>query len=483
VLTEFHVGIDDTDSELGGCTTYTAALIFEELVERELAPSDFPWLVRLNPNIPWKTRGNGALAIHLRIEEDQFETVKQLVLRIIEKTSDPSIPLTDPAAVFLVGKIPGLLGEFSWKALHDVIPVQEATQLARRVKAELHTFGSCLGAIGALAAIGYSDRADGEYTYEIIAYRSKINLGKPRLVNLDSVRGLDARHPSKTFNTVDPETGRVLICPHGPDPVLLGIRGEHPLRLLEALREVEIHEPVERVMLFKTNQGTDAHLGRESSIAQVRPYQSVAVTGVVETSPVIHRGGHVIVKLRDPTGPIDCAAYRQTGHFRDMVLQLKPGDIIRAFGGIRTGTSSLTLNLEKFQILQLIADERLVKPSCPQCGSSCESMGRGQGFRCRKCRLRFPLGSATTRVTSRNLSRNSYIPPPRANRHLTKPASRLSRSKAKLEEVDFRGTDSPSEPNYPSYFVRLLQKQVHSRTLNLSDKPPPLGNRPELWGT
>jgi tRNA(Ile2)-agmatinylcytidine synthase len=351
-----------------------------------------------------------------------------------------------------------------------VIPIREATQLAKRVNAELCTFGNRLGAIGALAAIGYRYHTDREYTYEIIAYRSKINLGKPRLVNLDSVRGLDARQPGQTFNTVDPETGRVLICPHGPDPVLLGIRGEHPLRLLEALSGVEIHEPVERMMLFKTNQGTDAHLGHESPIAQVRPYQSVAVTGVVETSPVILRGGHVIVKLRDPTGLMDCAAYRQTGQFRDMVLQLVPGDIIRAFGGIRTGTPCPRLNLEKFQILRLIAEERMVKPSCSKCGSSCESMGRGQGFRCRKCRIRFPRSSVITRVASRNLGRESYIPPPRANRHLTKPASRLSRSKGKLEEVDFLGTDSLSEPNYPSYFVRLLQNQVHSHTLGLSHK-------------
>jgi len=27
---------------------------------------DYPYLVRLNPNIPWKTRGNGAVCIHFK---------------------------------------------------------------------------------------------------------------------------------------------------------------------------------------------------------------------------------------------------------------------------------------------------------------------------------------------------------------------------------------------------------------------------------
>ena len=61
MVTELHVGIDDTDSEKGGCTTYTATVLFHELSSRGLKPSDFPWLVRLNPNIPWKTRGSSAV--------------------------------------------------------------------------------------------------------------------------------------------------------------------------------------------------------------------------------------------------------------------------------------------------------------------------------------------------------------------------------------------------------------------------------------
>ena len=56
-----HIGIDDTDSLGGGCTTWLITEIISELSELDLV--DFPRLVRLNPNVPWKTRGNGALSL------------------------------------------------------------------------------------------------------------------------------------------------------------------------------------------------------------------------------------------------------------------------------------------------------------------------------------------------------------------------------------------------------------------------------------
>ena len=56
-----HIGIDDTDSLDGGCTTWLITEIIAELQEFDLIGP--PRLVRLNPNVPWKTRGNGALAL------------------------------------------------------------------------------------------------------------------------------------------------------------------------------------------------------------------------------------------------------------------------------------------------------------------------------------------------------------------------------------------------------------------------------------
>jgi tRNA(Ile2)-agmatinylcytidine synthase len=45
-----HIGLDDTDSVRGGCTTYIAALLAVELERLGAVFLDYPLLVRLNPN-------------------------------------------------------------------------------------------------------------------------------------------------------------------------------------------------------------------------------------------------------------------------------------------------------------------------------------------------------------------------------------------------------------------------------------------------
>src|SRR6266566_2690666 len=210
MLTELHIGIDDTDSEKGGCTTYTATVLFQDLIERGFKPSDFPWLVRLNPNIPWKTRGNGALAVHFFVEEEQIENVQRLAIETVERTTVASARGTDPAVAFLKGQVPRTLREYSTRALHDVLSVREARIVAARAGAEVHALIGVRGMIGSLAAIGAS---------------------------LDSVKLMNAKYGNATFNNLDPESGRILVSPHGPDPVLLGIRGYYPQDVLSAFDE------------------------------------------------------------------------------------------------------------------------------------------------------------------------------------------------------------------------------------------------------
>ncbi len=423
MLTEFHIGIDDTDSRFGGCTTYTTSLLVEKLVARGLLLADFPWLVRLNPNIPWKTRGNGALAVHLQLDESRLDETKQIGLETVEESSDPSIPSTDPAIVFLEGRPADSLAEFSNKALHDVVRVREARKICRAVGAESHTFGGTRGIIGALAAIGYN--FNGGQTFEVIAYRTKEYLGTQRRVDPESVKRMDEKFNGRTFNNVDPETGRVLISPHGPDPVLFGIRGEDPAVLLEAFREIKVGEPIERVMLFKTNHGTDAHVLVQKSVRDLAPHQSVVLVGKVESQPRLLRGGHVIFMVGDSSGLIDCAAYEPTSSLRKIAMQLFPGDMVRVSGGVRRGPGKrMTLNVEKLEVMRVAEDVRIEKPRCSTCDRSCESMGKGQGFRCRKCGFRYHRGSSRQVVRLRDFMMGVYIPPPRAQRHLTRPESR-----------------------------------------------------------
>jgi tRNA(Ile2)-agmatinylcytidine synthase len=444
MLTEFHIGIDDTDSEKGGCTTYTATVLFQDLLSRGFKPADFPWLVRLNPNIPWKTRGNGALAVHFFVEEDQIEDVKHIAIETVEKTTVASTRGTDPALAFLKGQVPRTLCEYSTRALHDVLTVREARAVATRAGAEVHALMGVRGLIGSLAAIG-ADLDSVEHTFEIIAYRIRENLGDPRRIDRESIKLMNAKHEDRTFNNLDPESGRVLLSPHGRDPVLLGIRGYGPQDVLTAFNEVQLCEEIERIMIFRTNQGTDAHLGKQRRAIDLKPHQSGALSGKVEEVPRVLRGGHVIFRLRDDSGLLDCAVYRPTGSLAMAARDLLPGDRVRVYGGIRgwrEGTP--TLNVEKLEVLHLVEKINDANPMCSNCGGRCESMGRGQGLRCKKCGKRNENAAKIQVRQQRHIQSTIYVPPPRARRHLTMPDSKprnISNEYLRVEDFQLRAED------------------------------------------
>ena len=56
------IGIDDTDSPKGMCTTYLGAVLAEHLEGSGFAVNKV-YLVRLNPNVRYKTRGNASVCI------------------------------------------------------------------------------------------------------------------------------------------------------------------------------------------------------------------------------------------------------------------------------------------------------------------------------------------------------------------------------------------------------------------------------------
>ena len=83
-----HIGIDDTDSTTRGCTTYVAALLVEKLLKLHASFIDYPNLIRLNPNVPWKTRGNGALCLRIVYDESVEAQIKETVISSVEQQSD-----------------------------------------------------------------------------------------------------------------------------------------------------------------------------------------------------------------------------------------------------------------------------------------------------------------------------------------------------------------------------------------------------------
>ena len=89
-MVKLQIGFDDTDSPEGGCTTHIAALLAEKLSLMGVVFMDYPNLIRLNPNVPWKTRGNGALCLRISCQEDSVNRIKETVLYAIEANSTGS---------------------------------------------------------------------------------------------------------------------------------------------------------------------------------------------------------------------------------------------------------------------------------------------------------------------------------------------------------------------------------------------------------
>jgi tRNA(Ile2)-agmatinylcytidine synthase len=433
---ELHIGIDDTDSKAGGCTTYISARLVEKFSRLGAKFIDYPNIIRLNPNIPYKTRGNAAVALRLNIPPDLCVSVQEQAIEEVEANSRIGSPGTDPAIVFLKGRPSGRVKRFAQRALRDVIAESEAKSTIIHCKLTAIAYGSELGLVGALSAVG--ECLEGDHTFELLAYRETKNRGTRRQVEETSIMKMDQRTTPRTFNSYDFDNRRMLITPHGPDPVLLGIRGETPNILRKAFRMLKIREPVERWVIFRTNHGTDAHLDASRLTTHVKPFKPAVLKGVIAEEPQRIRGGHVFFKLRYDRSSLRCAAFEPTGKFREVVAKLIPGDEVTVFGGIKKREGlPIVLNLEKLQVHRLAELSSEENPVCPRCQKHMKSAGKGQGFKCSRCSFRAPYADKKMRIRSRSLETGVYVPDKKAQRHLTKPLSRYGMEKQ---------TPSPGRP-------------------------------------
>ena len=427
-----HIGLDDTDSPRKGCTTYIAALLVEKLRKLGAEFVDYPNLIRLNPNVPWKTRGNGALCLRIKYDEKLEGEIKETVISAVEEYADLEFKGTDPGVVFFERKrIPREVKLFSKNAITGIVKLKDALKLLKKFKAEAIGFKRCRGIIGGLAAVGETLR--GDHTYEILTYRIPENYGSKRKVDEASIIRMDEATAPYTFNNFDLEKRRVLITPRGPDPILFGIRGETPEIVKKAFQMVKPLEPVERWVIFRTNQGTDAHLKKVKNLREVKPYNPVIAKGTVAANPRIIPRRHVIFSIEDKSARVDCAAYEPTGSLRKAARRLTVGDRVEVYGGVRAPSKSnpLTINLEKIRVLKLAQKIVYQNPKCPNCGKRLKSMGKDKGFRCEKCGSRYPNLDKIEVKIKRELKKGLYITSPRSQRHLTKPFRRYGLEKRK----------------------------------------------------
>ena len=430
------LAFDDTDSPDGMCTTYLATLVLEELADFDLI--GLPRLVRLNPNIPWKTRGNAAICLPMGRGIGRGEVCGSLngsairyfprgrqvdptellsrASRVLEKVARPERYKTNPGIVGSNSRPPPSL---YWRAVRGLVSLKEVEKILERSGAVWKKYKSGRGVIGASAAMSWRPR---DRTWEVIAYRAPSRWGTLRKVDPKSVIRMD-KHTKMTFNNYDYENDHVAITPGSPCPILFGIRGDSPAELLKA-REMIRGEEQDRWLMFLTNQATEDHI-MERSVTSLRKWESARVRVHVSAPPKTIPGGHVIVRVSDGT-EIDAAFYEPSKQFRSVARALLPGDQVTLLGSVRDTPRSL--NVEKMAVRNLVEDVRKVRnPVCSKCGKSMGSIGAGQGFRCKICGSKSPLSAATYRKFKRTIKPGWYEPPISSRRHLHKPIRRMSK--------------------------------------------------------
>lgn len=444
------VAADDTDSMRGNCTTYLATEIIRRLaVEGDLDLIGFPRLVRLNPAVPWKTRGNGALVMRFgrgtgektfigRIAdrdlycfegqtewEPDADEILEKIIPLVEELHDSDD--SDPGIVVSTVR-PSR--DLYLRGVRRVLKRSDIEPEMERIGAKTFILGCGRGLIGCMCGMAW---VPGDRTYELLAYRPPERWGTERI--FDPLTIEEAEHGIATsFNSWEDRSRKVAMVPGTPCPVMYGFRGDDVPDLIKG-HEIIKTEPQSRWVVFETNQGTDDHIIREFSKKEFIPNSSYLVRGKVLSAERI-RGGHTFVTLDTEYGNVVCGAYGPSREFRYVLDWLIPGDEVEVMGELRD--SPRTLNIEKIHVLKTAEEYgKVSNPVCPSCGRTMSSAGKGQGYRCRRCgtESRTPV----TRKCTRWVVPGWYEPPAAARRHLSKPLKRMG----EIQPVEFVNCRNP----------------------------------------
>jgi tRNA(Ile2)-agmatinylcytidine synthase len=426
-----HIGIDDTDSIKGGCTTWLATEIIAELSEFDLIGP--PRLVRLNPNVPWKTRGNAAVAltfgkgvgsktlvgefgkekIYMYTTGRDMEYDKHAMLeRISTLVMDGSMSDSQPGIVISDVFLPeGLY----WQGVTNIVTegiLSDAIEgaISRGYRGSRGIYGAACS----LAWTGSSSKSNGiPHTWELIGYREKEKWGSKRGISASSVH--EKGHLDGVFSCHDSD-GKVAMVPNSPCPVLWGFRGTDHKTLIDNFDNLGPEKPF-RWILYKTNQATDDHL-RTMEISDISDGDSVWLEVEVSSKPNVIKGGHRFFKVSDSQGAtVKCAAFEPSKTFRHAIDSLEVGDILIICGSFKKDT----INLEKIRLLELTKRfSKSANPVC-DCGRRTHSSGKGMHYRCKVCGKKYDRPEMIE-ITP-DLEIGWYEPPASARRHLTTPIS------------------------------------------------------------
>jgi tRNA(Ile2)-agmatinylcytidine synthase len=419
------IGVDDTDSSTEMCTTYIGIRIAAMASNMIIG---YPRLVRLNPNIPYKTRGNGAICFHLgeegnkRIKVGHYagkdiysngeehplhssEEIKKTVISIVEELYVHGEPNTNPGIVFLKER-PN--PEFYLRCLREDVPIDDAKAAIDKIGGEYVQINIGRGIIGAAASIAWEP---GLHTFELICYRGSIHVNLSRAEKLEAAKLCDAY--DGTFNNMDLENNTPSIFPRERTPVLFGIRATNPEILLTIFNDLQIrfNQIPEDFLIYETNQGTDDHI-RAGNGFRIDG-AGIAVEGRIMGRPRRMRGGHLTGELASGNDTITFLVFEPSKKFRNVFENLNEGDKIRLLGSVSRGN----VKVEKLEILSLSHIYRRIPPVCDVCHVKGTNRGSGN-YLCSECgKILLPEYEKVTR----NIKEGRFQPPVSARRHLSMP--------------------------------------------------------------
>lgn len=386
------LGLDDTDSLNGGCTTEVLFRLLEGLPKNVSFRS--PRLVRLWPLAKQRTRGNASVAVEL-ITEDEDELLMHLDQwwkdHIITLKGD--LGISDHSERTQYPADPGMI----WTS--DLISDESFYRSAVSSEIELHNLPDVTrywggnGRIGATAAVLWPAL---RCTYEAIAWRINEAEGTRQL---DEKALIEVESLKDTFLCRNPKLGTSLLAPRGNSPVLFGIRSTTKEGAQEALHILEQGKNTESTkgsLVFQTNQATGDHLGKP-------------IEAVVRSKSILKKG-HVVLETTEGTW----MAFRQSGQVALLSQWVKKGDTLVG-NGLRDENN--VLHLELLRVKNAISEQK--RPLCIRCNKSMKSMGKNQGLRCKKCNLTSDRG--WVEVQRIPPFQDWVQPPPSSRRHLSKP--------------------------------------------------------------
>lgn len=363
------IGLDDTDSVDGGCTTWDFHILLTLIEKSGFEIKNAPRLVRLWPFAPERTRGNAALSAEIIVNSESENDFISLIGNWFDSRfcslSDWDMLSYHPSLVWSPDQFPE---EWYWEGVRTYVNPEVRYEHLNQIEGVKYWHrGSHRGVVGVTSSIAW--RGLNDWTWEATAWRENNLIGKDRIVSTSRVLDMSEKFPGTILNR-DPNAGKSLITPQTPCPVLYGIRAEEEIDAKAAHEWMQLDDGVEKsvaMRVHRTNQATGDHITHIQN-------------GVVISDLMEVKGGHASVSVYSCDEIYSLVAFKQGGEVNSLLRQTVIGDVV-AWRGLHS--AEMEIHLESLIVLDA-TPRSLERPFC-HCGNRFQRQGRGQPLRCSKC--------------------------------------------------------------------------------------------------